>query len=135
MLRFTIKLCLITNFTLGDQSNPKLDLMYSCKFANTHSIRNFLKENNQKGVLILDFYDQRQHKIAWLKVQQTLEKIIQENWKGKWNILRQIFRPIKGSRGWQDNLVFLWSEILELQIYINLMFSLETLNSCSLTEV
>ena len=43
----------ITNFTFWDQSQLKPDLMYSCKFANTHSIKTFEKENNQKGVLIL----------------------------------------------------------------------------------
>ena len=52
MLQFDVYFCL-TNFTLEDQSRPKLDLMYSCKFANTHSIKIFEKENNQKGVLIL----------------------------------------------------------------------------------
>ena len=47
MLQFDVYFCL-TNFTLEDQSRPKLDLMYSCKFANTHSIKIFEKENNQK---------------------------------------------------------------------------------------
>ena len=79
MLQFDVYFCL-TNFTFEDQSRPKLDLMYSCKFANTHSIKTFEKENNQKGALILVIKDNQ--RLSWLWVIQT-----QQNTSSHWTTL------------------------------------------------